>query len=195
MHKTSSGFATRAKQAVFSMQAVPCEGIWGGMSGMPIADSVRKTAQAFLGWGGQHAAFLSLLGGGSSAVIYLTYKISHWSDEARELKVATDLKLETVAVRLEKEAELRAAMLDKEAQLRVKDSETMAAMLKKEAQLRVKESETMAAKLEKEAAARRADVAQAVQQTTERFLMFGYAQEYSKYQKKALGDEAPPQGD
>ena len=69
-----------------------------------------------------------------------------------------------------------------------------------------KEVETLRAQVEKEAATRQAQVetanarvaqarAEAIQTTSDRFLLYGYAEEFKRYQNKALGEKAPPETD
>ena len=80
-----------------------------------------------------------------------------------------------------------------------KEIETLRAQLEKEAA-------TLRAQVEKEAATRQAQVetanarvaqarAEAIQTTSDRFLLYGYAEEFKRYQNKALGEKAPPDTD
>ena len=98
---------------------------------------LKRSAQAFLRWGGQHAQFLGVIGVITGGLVLGGTKIQHWRDEARTTRRELEAKIEVLEGRI--------------------------------------------------SLAR----AEASKETAERFLLFGYADEYARYQQKALGDKAP----
>lgn len=124
---------------------------------------LKSSVQTFFRVGGQHAQLLGVLTVFVGAVYLAGSRIKGLSDEADKIRVE-----------MAKEVGILRAQHD-----------TLRAQLDKEAETRRAELDAANARV---AQAR----AEAIQLTSDRFLKFGYAEEYEKYQRQALGDKAPP---
>ena len=122
---------------------------------------LKSSAQAFVRAGGVHAQFLGVIvtvvALTTTAVFYAGTSINRWAEEAQK-------------IRLE---------LDKEHAVRQAEQQALQAQLEKEHAVRQAEQQALRAQL---AQAR----AEAIQETSDKFLMYGYFIEYSRLRKKTL---------
>ena len=143
-------------------------------------DPLVASTQAFFRFGRQHAPFMAAMGVVVSGLVLLGYNgsrisrsICHWFEDPPEPPAAGYRRIET-------SKQLQGASL-----------QAQVALLQAQPE---KEAATNRAKF----AAANARVAQAraeaIQETSDRFLGFGYVEECQKFQKKTFGDKTPKSG-
>lgn len=127
------------------------------------------SAQAFMRWGGQHAQFMGVLGVIVNGVFWIGAKVDHWSEGARK----TRMKAGKESALPRKEMGEKIAMLQKEIALLQREMEQDAELHR--AELRAANARIAQAR------------AEAIQQTTDRFLLYGYAEEYANNEGRPPG--------
>jgi hypothetical protein len=138
----------------------------------PVEQGFRQSARTFLSSGGKHAQFIGVVlvaFGGAFAL----------SSRIKSLEAAASAEAELRRTSLEAQAELRRTILEAEAELR-------RTSLEAEAELRRTQVEALKETLQAQVGRARAE---AIQETSEKFLMYGYAEEYAKFQKITLASK------
>ena len=147
------------------MRTLYCSG-GGNMSASQ--PGLRSSAQAFMRAGGVHAQFLGVIvtvvALTTTAVFYAGSRVNSWAEEAHKIRVKLEKEREVRQV----EREVRQVELEKERGVGQAQQQALQAQV---AQAR----------------------AEAIQETIDKFLIYGYAEEYSKISKETLAARPDPE--
>jgi hypothetical protein len=127
----------------------------------PVEQGFRQSARTFLSSGGKHAQFIGVVLVAFGGAFALGSRI-------KSLEAAASAEAELRRTSLEAQAELRRTSLEAQAELRRTQVEAL--------------KETLQAEVGRARA-------EAIQETSEKFLMYGYAEEYAKFQKETLASK------